>query len=561
MDGNVTEHQTWLAMADVRGRVVTVGALEAAGAHLTHPVDQARASLRTLAASGRVVDLPAFLRDVLDWPEDLLVPRAALPAGLRVPGERGEVLAPAYALRSADEPDGFVLLVQEVDPGAGLSDPRAEAGLRFEQLLRATGVALGLLTDGFLFRLVYAPALERAGAITFRLPELLDEAEGRPLLGAFHMLLNGPRLLSLPPERRLLGLVRASRAYRIERLQIERFGSFERAELRFAAGINVFIGANGTGKTHAMKALYAALKPFEQAGEPLPIEARLAAKFANVFKPDEGQLVHLIRRPSPVDARIVVEGAGKVDLSLQAEGQPVLTLAEGSWQGASSILYVPTREVLAMYEGFIAAYQKRDLSFDETYHDLCVALGATPLRGGEAEEAVALAASLDAALGGKPVLRGGRFYRKDGDDLLEAHLLAEGLRKVATLSHLLGNGSLTADGLLFWDEPEANMNPRLITLIADLLVDLAGLGAQVFVTTHDYLLSHRLSLISEYGRRPDVPIRFFAFHRPVPGGPVRVDAGATLAELPDNPILDEFTRHYDFERDLFDGPVATTVKA
>jgi hypothetical protein len=105
------------------------------------------------------------------------------------------------------------------------------------------------------------------------------------------------------------------------------------------------------------------------------------------------------------------------------------------------------------------------------------------------------------------------------------------------------------------------MNPRLITLAAELLLDLASLGAQIFITTHDYLLSRRLSLVSEYKKRPDVPIRFFAFHRKAGEGPVIVDQGATLAELSDNPILDEFARHYDFERDLFDEPPSAGIAA
>ncbi len=34
-----------------------------------------------------------------------------------------------------------------------------------------------------------------------------------------------------------------------------------------------------------------------------------------------------------------------------------------------------------MYEGFVAAYSDRELSFDETYYDLCVALSANPIKG------------------------------------------------------------------------------------------------------------------------------------------------------------------------------------
>lgn len=118
----------------------------------------------------------------------------------------------------------------------------------------------------------------------------------------------------------------------------------------------------------------------------------------------------------------------------------------------------------------------------------------------------------------------------------EAHLVAEGLRKLACLAHLVSNGSLTTNGILFWDEPEANLNPRLASLVVDILLELGKRGVQIFMTTHDDLLSHKLSLLSEYRKQPDVPIRFFAFHRHEAHGPVLVDAGGMLAELPSNPI-------------------------
>ncbi|MBK9260639.1 MAG: hypothetical protein IPM54_12555 [Polyangiaceae bacterium] len=92
-------------------------------------------------------------------------------------------------------------------------------------------------------------------------------------------------------------------------------------------------------------------------------------------------------------------------------------------RGADDLL--PTREVLAMYEGFIAAYQAREISFDETYYDACIALSQSVLRGPRSEQAQALIAPIEVALGGKVALQGNRFYvvRKDG--VMEAHLVAE----------------------------------------------------------------------------------------------------------------------------------------
>src|SRR5262249_37360603 len=133
------------------------------------------------------------------------------------------------------------------------------------------------------------------------------------------------------------------------------------------------------------------------------------------------------------------------------------------WDPRKQAVFLPSREVLALYEGFIAAYRNRELSFDETYFDACVALNANPIKGPRKDEAEAGLNRLRAALNGHVELTGNRFYVKfHGDKArMEAHLVAEGLRKVASLERLLLNGSLTPKGFLFWDEPEANLHPRL----------------------------------------------------------------------------------------------------
>src|SRR5262249_33946341 len=104
----------------------------------------------------------------------------------------------------------------------------------------------------------------------------------------------------------------------------------------------------------------------------------------------------------------------------------------------------------------------------------------------------------------------------------------------------------------FWDEPEAGLNAQLTALVADLLLDLAERGVQIFVATHDYLLSRRLSSISEFKKRPGAPVRFFLFQRS--DGAISVASGDTLADVPEDPISVEVLRQYDFERKLFDGP-------
>ena len=45
----------------------------------------------------------------------------------------------------------------------------------------------------------------------------------------------------------------------LTRVRLERFTAFEELDLELSPGINVLVGANGTGKTHLMKVCYASL--------------------------------------------------------------------------------------------------------------------------------------------------------------------------------------------------------------------------------------------------------------------------------------------------------------
>ena len=97
------------------------------------------------------------------------------------------------------------------------------------------------------------------------------------------------------------------------------------------------------------------------------------------------------------------------------------------------------------------------------------------------------------------------------------------------------------------------MNPKLIPRLAHALLAVAAAGIQVFVATHDYLLTNELSLAAEYGT-PEATAakpRFFCLSHSGPHEPVEVESGDTVADLQTNPILEEFAAHYDRQQKLF----------
>jgi len=342
----------------------------------------------------------------------------------------------------------------------------------------------------------------------------------------------------------------------VTRLTIKQLLSFSEVDFEFCSGVNVLIGENSTGKTQVLKLIYCILRagelyrlkqPAEQGAKPPPY---LTNKLNAVFRPDDEKTGRLIRRGAGRrngSATLRWHRNEKMEIAVSTVGKVTRTLPKNA---PPPSIFIPSREVLAMFPGFIAAYEGRELSFDETYYDLAKAMSAAPLRGPRGENASSLIKPLLSMLSGRIVLQSGRFHLASHDGNLEASLLSEGLRKLGTLAHLIANGALGRHTVLLWDEPEASLNPKAVTVVARLLLMLASQGVQVFIATHDFLLSQELSLAAEYKTKPIVPIRFFALARQRAGG-VAVSAADTLPALEGNPILQEFAAHYDREQTLF----------
>jgi predicted ATPase len=207
--------------------------------------------------------------------------------------------------------------------------------------------------------------------------------------------------------------------------------------------------------------------------------------------------------------------------------------------------------MFSLYEGFLGLAKNREISFDETYIMLAKALDAPVLKGPRFEKVKDLIEPLENALDIKVIKENGRFYIKDSNGKMEAHLVAEGLRKLASIMYLILNGELSKNSVLFWDEPESNLNPALITVVANFIRLLAEQEVQVFIATHDYLLTHLLSLYAEYRKTVNAPdMKFFCFSKNAEGSVV-VEEGETLLQLDHNPILEEYAQFYDLEKTFF----------
>ncbi len=320
-----------------------------------------------------------------------------------------------------------------------------------------------------------------------------------------------------------------------KRLTLTNFTAFAEQTFEFVPGINVLIGENGVGKTHVMKALYA-----------LQMAMHLRISRYNA---------------SPMTILREIYNVNDAPIYLHAQSEPATIRGEFNntqWAfnfksdgdlGFNTTTHDPTRPIfipaieMMAHTRNMLGIMRGYADFDRTCFDFLELVTAIP-SGRSTPSPSTLLKPLKALVPGEVQYaeEEGRFYLTEGEKRLPFALVAEGARKVAALSRLIEGGWLKPGTVLFWDEPEVNINPKWMDEIIETLVLLAKSGVQIFLATHSYVVLKELDLIlREQKGKKSTPVtaRFFSLYRE--DGTSKAVWGDDFATLEPNPILD----HYD----------------
>lgn len=299
--------------------------------------------------------------------------------------------------------------------------------------------------------------------------------------------------------------VRDVATYPIARLKVDGFGPLDNVDIELSPTLNIVTGGNATGKSQLLKLLYASTRtmtsgsPLTKAGQ----STAVAEALVGVFRPDSlGRLARRVRGKSRASVSVKYGGIGEslqfgfastARTEVRLESVPKTALVD-------TPVFLPSRELLSLYPGLVSLIESREVEFDETWRDTASLLGRAALRGPRGVAANELLEPLLAEIEGTVLEENGRFYvrlpsGRDGTGKIEAHLVSEGYRKLAMIVRLVSNGVLLEGGYLFWDEPEANLNPETQRAVARAIVALATSGTQVFVASHSVFLLRELELV------------------------------------------------------------------
>lgn len=327
----------------------------------------------------------------------------------------------------------------------------------------------------------------------------------------------------------------------LDRLILTNFTAFSEIDLPFSPGVNVFIGANGTGKTHILKVLYAGLSAAGNGGEAIQQSkggSSFQEKLLRVFLP-EGGLHRLAHRKR-----------GRVGCSVEITGRQFKQVLQFGSRASDEVRerrrvpksgsvptssYIPVKEMLANAPGFRSLYAAREIHFEAVYADLVDKAYLPLLRGKPDKDRNELLTQIQKLIEGSVVLQGEVFYLKNQQGNLEFTLLAEGMRKLGLLWLLIQNGSLSTNSVLFWDEPEANLNPSMIRELVIMLLRLQSAGVQIFLATHSYVVLKELGL----QRREKDNLSFFQLSRS-DSGMIICNHGPSYESIVPNRILDAY---------------------
>lgn len=315
-----------------------------------------------------------------------------------------------------------------------------------------------------------------------------------------------------------------------KRLELERFTVFEQANFDWASGINVLVGANGTGKTHLLKLLYCLRSNLHG-------EGYLAKSLEQVFL--AGGISPLFRDSSSGETliRVTLEKPNTTLTSTitfdAITSNPIITPKFGT--GDVAPIYLPAKEILSI-AFLLSLYKKYHLPIEESHIRTLESAYLPPLRHLD-DQYKNILKILESLIGGEVTFQGEVFFVANRI----IHLVAEGHRKLALLWQLVRNGTITPDIPLLWDEPEANLNPSLMQEVVKILLMLAESGVQVFIATHNYAFLRELDF-----QKGDVPTRFFALENTLDHG-VIPHAAESYRDIKPNKIAEEYLRLYDLE--------------
>ena len=288
----------------------------------------------------------------------------------------------------------------------------------------------------------------------------------------------------------------------ISRVKIKDFFVFKgEFTTEFCSGINVFTGGNGTGKTTLLRAI--AIQPI------------LGFPYVNAHSTSFKNTPNLRK-------------TGNVNVEPFQDGK----------YDKNKHIFIPVNDMLCHPEIYPMA-QKYQMNYNNSEIDI-IENAILPITNEVTQNASKILDIIKTIIGGEVVYEKDTFYiiKSDGTKIPFV-LEASGYRKFGLLWKLLRNGLLESESVLFWDEPENSLNPELIPVLVNILLELSRNGVQIFIATHNEILASYFYVNQQQGDN----VKFYSLYKNEQGQ-IKADLNDRFDLLEQNKLTEEPVKLY-----------------
>ncbi len=337
----------------------------------------------------------------------------------------------------------------------------------------------------------------------------------------------------------------------VKKINIQNFTVFKDFGANLAKGINVFIGENGTGKTHLLKLIYTMILAtnenstnFETLPEIPPFDGTTYHVQSFDMDPYFGvPFKSLMNTNFEYPNKItLIDDKNKNSIVKFDPYFPFLKVSVDYREKWKKSIFIPAKDMLTHSKGFMSMYEEYSMPFDDTYYDI-IKKALLPNLKEIPQIGKNILPILEKIIGGKVIVENETFFIEKTDGRkINFSVEAEGIKKIAILWQLIMNKSIAENSVLIWDEPEANINPKLMKSVAEILLELSRQGVQIFVASHNYIFAKYIEVLMQETDE----VLFHALYKTQNDG-VLCETESKFSLLNNNSIIEESISLYEKE--------------
>jgi AAA15 family ATPase/GTPase len=351
----------------------------------------------------------------------------------------------------------------------------------------------------------------------------------------------------------------------ISKIHLKNFVHFREFKWETTGKLNVIIGENDTGKTNLLKLLYSVSRAWSMFtadklnNKDKAFNETLADKIFDTFQPRSNGIGDLVSQKSKnkLEVEIVYFSGSEKNQAIQFKFSrddtritDTNTCIEPCKDENFNSIFIPPKEVLTAFEAILSTRteEKWMYGFDDTFTDLIKLLLIDTVQGKQKENLPTVVKNLEQLMNGRISQGKGKekfiFSRKGNNEKYSMSMTAEGIKRIGIYITLINNRQLGPGSVLFLDEPEAELHPKAIRVLGDMIYDFSNSGIQVFVSTHNYFLLKQLELKA---RENKTEVQCCSLKNI--DGVIAAEFSDLQHGMPDNPIV-------EVALDLFDQEIA-----